>query len=50
MEVSGSNGEEVEYEGGVEVEDLYTRRSGGNKPHLKFADHTDVVPPGDKSF
>ena len=31
-----------------EVENLFAiRRSGGNGPHLCFAGHTDVVPPGD---
>src|ERR687887_2331659 len=31
-----------------DVENLYARRSG-NGPHLMFAGHTDVVPPGDES-
>jgi succinyl-diaminopimelate desuccinylase len=31
-----------------EVENLFAvRRTGGNGPHLCFAGHTDVVPPGD---
>src|SRR4051794_28877715 len=33
-------------EGTPDVENLYARRSG-NGPHLMFAGHTDVVPPGD---
>jgi succinyl-diaminopimelate desuccinylase len=32
--------------GTADVENLYARRSG-NGPHLMFAGHTDVVPPGD---
>jgi succinyl-diaminopimelate desuccinylase len=32
--------------GTPDVENLYARRSG-NGPHLMFAGHTDVVPPGD---
>ncbi|HEY5819575.1 MAG TPA: succinyl-diaminopimelate desuccinylase [Mesorhizobium sp.] len=35
-------------DGTPEVENLYARRSG-NGPHLMFAGHTDVVPPGDLS-
>jgi succinyl-diaminopimelate desuccinylase len=31
-----------------DVENLYARKSG-NGPHLMFAGHTDVVPPGDSS-
>jgi succinyl-diaminopimelate desuccinylase len=31
-----------------DVENLYARRSG-NGPHLMFAGHTDVVPPGDEA-
>jgi succinyl-diaminopimelate desuccinylase len=34
--------------GALDVENLYARRSG-NGPHLMFAGHTDVVPPGDVS-
>jgi succinyl-diaminopimelate desuccinylase len=34
--------------GTPDVENLYARRSG-NGPHLMFAGHTDVVPPGDES-
>ena len=34
--------------GTPDVENLYARRSG-NGPHLMFAGHTDVVPPGDQS-
>ena len=34
--------------GTPDVENLYARRSG-NGPHLMFAGHTDVVPPGDVS-
>ncbi|PWL17217.1 succinyl-diaminopimelate desuccinylase [Falsochrobactrum shanghaiense] len=30
-----------------DIENLYARRSG-NGPHLMFAGHTDVVPPGDE--
>jgi len=33
-------------DGTPDVENLYARRSG-NGPHLMFAGHTDVVPPGD---
>ncbi len=33
--------------GTPDVENLYARRSG-NGPHLMFAGHTDVVPPGDE--
>ena len=36
-----------------DVENLYARldaRSGGNGPHLMFAGHTDVVPPGDEAL
>ncbi|MBX3581447.1 MAG: succinyl-diaminopimelate desuccinylase [Rhizobiaceae bacterium] len=35
-------------EGTPDVENLYARRSG-NGPHLMFAGHTDVVPPGDEA-
>lgn len=31
-----------------DIENLYARKSG-NGPHLMFAGHTDVVPPGDES-
>jgi succinyl-diaminopimelate desuccinylase len=34
--------------GTPDVENLYARRSG-NGPHLMFAGHTDVVPPGDEA-
>ncbi len=34
--------------GTPDIENLYARRSG-NGPHLMFAGHTDVVPPGDES-
>ena len=34
--------------GTPDVENLYARKSG-NGPHLMFAGHTDVVPPGDES-
>ncbi|WEX08444.1 succinyl-diaminopimelate desuccinylase [Chelativorans sp. AA-79] len=34
-------------EGEADVENLYARLSG-NGPHLMFAGHTDVVPPGDE--
>lgn len=34
--------------GTPDVENLYARRSG-NGPHLMFAGHTDVVPPGDET-
>ncbi len=34
--------------GTPDVENLYARKSG-NGPHLMFAGHTDVVPPGDVS-
>jgi succinyl-diaminopimelate desuccinylase len=34
--------------GTPDVENLYARRSG-NGPHLVFAGHTDVVPPGDEA-
>jgi succinyl-diaminopimelate desuccinylase len=34
--------------GTADVENLYARRSG-NGPHLMFAGHTDVVPPGDEA-
>ena len=34
--------------GTADVENLYARRPG-NGPHLMFAGHTDVVPPGDLS-
>lgn len=30
-----------------DIENLYARKSG-NGPHLMFAGHTDVVPPGDE--
>ncbi len=39
-------------EGTPDVENLYARLSGpdsGNGPHLMFAGHTDVVPPGDEA-
>ena len=38
--------------GTPDVENLYARLSGndsGNGPHLMFAGHTDVVPPGDEA-
>jgi succinyl-diaminopimelate desuccinylase len=35
-------------EGTPDVENLYARLSG-NGPHLMFAGHTDVVPPGDEA-
>lgn len=35
-------------DGTPDVENLYARRSG-NGPHLMFAGHTDVVPPGDEA-
>jgi len=35
-------------DGTPDVENLYARKSG-NGPHLMFAGHTDVVPPGDES-
>ena len=35
-------------DGTADVENLYARISG-NGPHLMFAGHTDVVPPGDES-
>ena len=35
-------------DGTPDVENLYARLSG-NGPHLMFAGHTDVVPPGDES-
>ncbi len=35
-------------DGMPDVENLYARRSG-NGPHLMFAGHTDVVPPGDEA-
>jgi len=35
-------------EGTADIENLYARR-GGDGPHLMFAGHTDVVPPGDAS-
>jgi len=34
--------------GTPDIENLYAR-SSGNGPHLMFAGHTDVVPPGDES-
>ncbi|PYE87578.1 succinyl-diaminopimelate desuccinylase [Phyllobacterium leguminum] len=34
--------------GTPDIHNLYARRSG-NGPHLMFAGHTDVVPPGDES-
>ncbi len=34
--------------GTPDIENLYARRSG-NGPHLMFAGHTDVVPPGDEA-
>jgi succinyl-diaminopimelate desuccinylase len=35
-------------DGTPDIENLYARRSG-NGPHLMFAGHTDVVPPGDEA-
>ena len=35
-------------DGMPDIENLYARRSG-NGPHLMFAGHTDVVPPGDEA-
>src|SRR6187549_2652053 len=35
-------------DGTPDVENLYARKSG-NGPHLMFAGHTDVVPPGDEA-
>src|SRR5690606_17234705 len=35
-------------DGTPDVENLYGRHSG-NGPHLMFAGHTDVVPPGDEA-
>src|SRR5215467_5187189 len=34
--------------GGADVENLYAR-IGSAAPHLMFAGHTDVVPPGDEN-
>jgi succinyl-diaminopimelate desuccinylase len=35
-------------DGTPDIGNLYARRSG-NGPHLMFAGHTDVVPPGDEA-
>jgi succinyl-diaminopimelate desuccinylase len=35
-------------DGTPDIENLYARKSG-NGPHLMFAGHTDVVPPGDEN-